>query len=151
MTDSREGQFRSIQIMHRIMLAAVVVYVFTGERLAKPSGDLPAPMVIGMGVMAGADALIALGFRMKKLPSAIEALRRNPQDTQAAARWRQAHIVIMVLLLSVALLGFTLRFMGGSFWIALPFYSASVLLLLLWAPRRIVDTVDGSGSISSGR
>jgi hypothetical protein len=88
---------------------------------------------------------------MKTLSSAIVALRRNPQDTQALFRWRQAHILIMVLLLSVALFGFVLRFMGGSFWLALPFYSASALLLLLWAPREIVDTIEGSGSSSSGK
>jgi|HubBroStandDraft_6_1064221.scaffolds.fasta_scaffold181777_2 hypothetical protein len=150
MTDTRESQFRAVRIMHRIMLAAVILYAFTAERLAKPSGDLPAPMVIGLGVTAAVAALMAFGYQ-KKLPSAIEALPRDPQDTQAGLRWRQAHIVTMVLLVSVTLFGFTLRFLGGSFWTALPFYAASLLLLLLWAPRPIVDAIDGDGSNSAGR
>jgi hypothetical protein len=145
-TETREKQFRAVRTMHRIMLAAVVLYVFTAERLVKPSGDLPTPMVLGIGVMAAVMAIIALGFRMKMLDQASESLRRNPLDTQALIRWRQAHLLIMVLLVSVALFGFVLRFMGGSFRLSLPFYTASVLLLLLWAPREVVDKIEGSSS-----
>jgi cytochrome b561 len=151
MTETREKQFRAVRIMHRIMLAAVIIYAFLAEKLAKSASSLPLSMTLSFGIMAIVIALIALGYRMKTLSSAIVALRRNPQDTQALFRWRQAHILIMVLLLSVALFGFVLRFMGGSFWLALPFYSASALLLLLWAPREIVDTIEGSGSSSSGK
>ncbi len=148
---SMSSSFRTILIMHRVLLAAVVLYVLTAERFAKPSGDLPAPVALALGVMATVVVIIALGFRTKMLDVAIASLRRNPQDTQALFRWRQAHILIMVLLLSVAMFGFVLRFMGGSFWIALPFYSASVLLLLLWAPRQVVDQFDGAGSSAIGK
>jgi hypothetical protein len=150
MMDTRESQFRAVRIMHRTMLAAVILYAFTAERLARPSDDLPAPMLIGLGVTAAVTALVAFGYQ-KKLPSAIAALRRDPQDAQAVLRWRQAHIVTMILLVSVALFGFTLRFLGGSFWIALPFYAASFLLLLLWAPRPIVDAIGSDGSSSTGK
>jgi hypothetical protein len=145
-TETAEKQFRAVRTMHRMMLAAVILYVLTAEGLAKPFGDLPVPVVLGMGVMATVVTITAFGFRMKKLAQATESLRRNPLDTQALIRWRQAHILIMVLLVSVALFGFALRFMGGSFRISLPFYTASVLLLLLWAPREVVDKIEGSSS-----
>jgi hypothetical protein len=93
MTETSESQFRAVRIMHRIMLVAVVLYVLTAERLAKRSGDLPTPMTLGLGVTAIAVAIVALGYRMKMLPSAIESLRRNPHDTQALLTWRQAHIL----------------------------------------------------------
>lgn len=144
------NQFRSIRIVHRIMLVGVVLYAFTAERLAMPPSRLSLPMALGLGIVAIVVAAIAFGYRMKLLPSAIEALRRNPQDVQALYRWRQAHIVTMVLLVSVALFGFVLRFMGGSFWVALPFYFASISLLLLWAPNEAEGTIENTPSSSIG-
>jgi ABC-type transport system involved in cytochrome c biogenesis permease subunit len=148
MSEASDSQFRAVRIMHRIMLVSVVLYAIAAETSAKPSSHLPARMVLGLTLVASAVAIVALGFHMKTLPSAVESMRRNQQDSRALFRWRQAHITTMVLLQSVALFGFVLQFMGGSFWIALPFYSASVLLLLLLAPRKIADAIDGPDSRS---
>jgi len=132
--------------MHRIMLAAVLLYAFLAERLVKSARSLPLSMTLSFGIVAIVIALIALGYRMKTLSSAIEAL----QDAQALIRWREAHILIMVLLHSVALLGFALRFLHGSFWVALPFYFFSFALLLIWGPREAELVNDGAASNSIG-
>lgn len=142
--------FRTVLIMHRVMLAAAIFYAFLAERLAKSASVLPLSMAFSFGIVGIVVALVAFSFRMKMLFPAIEALRRNPQDAQALFRWRQAHILIMVLLLSVALFGFSLRFIGGSFWAVLPFYFVSVALLLLWAPNEMTPTNGGPASNSFG-
>jgi hypothetical protein len=148
--DLRGSQLRFLHIVHTVSLTAVVLYIVLAERLAKPVSRLPSSFAFSIGVVASLFALVAFGFRMKMLASAIEAIRRNPEDAQALARWRQAHILTMVLLLSVALFGFTLRFMGGSFWVALPFYFVSVALLLLWRPREVLAKSDAGASDSFG-
>jgi hypothetical protein len=142
--------FRTILIMHRVMLAGVIFYVFLAERIAKSAHGLPLSMTVSIGITAIVIALITLGYRMKMLSPAIEALRQNQQDSLALFRWRQAHILIMVLLLSVALLGFALRFIGASFWVVMPFYITSMSLLLLWAPSEAELTIHGPESKSFG-
>jgi hypothetical protein len=137
-------------MMHRVMLVTVVLYAFLAERLVKSARSLPLTMTLSFGMTALVIASIALRYRMKMLSSAIDALRRNPQDAQALFRWRQAHILIMVLLLSMALLGFALRFIGASFWVVLPFYFFSFALLLIWAPREVVAANNGAASDSFG-
>jgi hypothetical protein len=150
MTGTREKQFRGVRMMHRIMLAAVLLYALLAERLVKSARGLPLTMTLSFGMMAIVIALIALGYRKKMLSSAVEALRRNPQDVQALFRWRQAHILVMVLLLSMALLGFALRFVGASFRAVLPFYFFSFALLLIWSPREVVAANNGAASDSFG-
>jgi len=139
MTETVEMQFRAVRIMHRIMFASVIVYASLAESLIKSTRSLPLSITLSFGITAIAIALVAFGYRMKMLSSATETLRRNPQDAQALFRWRQAQILIAVLLQSIGLFGFVLRFMGGSFSLAFPFYTASILLLLLLAPRQVVD------------
>lgn len=151
MSEPSESQFRVLRLFHRIMLVSVVLYAIAAEISAKPSGHLPPQLALALTLAAGTLLMVALGFRMKKVPEAVESIRRNPQDTKALARWRQAHLTTMVLLQSVSLFGFVLQFLGGSFRIALPFYSASFLLLLLLAPRKIDGTLDGPDSHSQDK
>jgi len=50
---------------------------------------------------------------MRVVQGAAEALRKNPEDTAAATRWRQGVIASLVCGESIALFGLTLRFRGG--------------------------------------
>jgi hypothetical protein len=147
---SMSSSFRSIIIMHRVMVAAVVLYIVTAERFAKTNHDFPPSFGLSLAVCALVVVMIATGFRRKLLPSALDALRRDLRDAQALVCWRKAHILTMVLLVSVALFGFSLRFVGGSFWVAFPFYFVSLALLLIWSPREVVATNGGASSDSFG-
>ena len=133
-------------MIHRVMVLAVVLYIIVAEKLARPATHFPLNMVIGFGIVAAVIAAIAFSFRTKMLPMAVAALRRDPQDTQALFRWRKTHILIMVPLVSVALFGFALRFMGASFWIAFPFYFVSLALLVLWSPGEVTAANGGLAS-----
>jgi hypothetical protein len=144
------NSFRTILIMHRIMLGAVVLYIVTAERFTKTNHSIPPSFGLSIAVCALVVVMIATGFRRKLLPTALGALRRDPRDAQALVRWRKAHILTMVLLVSVALLGFSLRFVGASFWVAFPFYFVSLALLLVWSPRKMKAANDGFTSTSFG-
>src|SRR5690242_14324966 len=129
------ASLRSMRLIHVIMLAAVVGYIYTAEVLSKPATDLPAIFVLAFSILAAVEVAIAFYLRRKMLPSAFETMRSNPEDAPALGRWRAANVLSMVFALSVALYGFTLRFLGGSRLIAWPFFLASLVLMWLWRPH----------------
>lgn len=144
------GQLRTVRIVHRTLIAAVVLYIVLAEMLAKPIASVPPLLAESFGILAILLIIVAFSFRRKWLPQANEIMKRDPQDAQALGRWRKAQILTMVLMVSVALFGFSLRFMGGSFWAALPFFTASLALLLLWRPRLELAPNDGASTSPPG-
>jgi hypothetical protein len=139
---TKNALVRSTRIMHIVMLAAIVGYIFLAERMPRPTSDAPAVLVETFSILATLMVVIALGFRRKLLPSAIEELRRDAGDATALGRWRMANILSMALTMSVALYGFVLRTMGGNRRVVWPFFIASVTLMLLWRPRLDEGTSD---------
>jgi hypothetical protein len=72
----------------------------------------------------------------KLVGTALDALRSIPDDPNSLAKWRQGVVLIDVLLETVVLFGFALRFLGGTLQQSLPFYAAGIGLMILWWPRR---------------
>jgi len=143
-----DAQLRSMRIIHRIFCVVAVTYVLLAEKLTSPNGTLSAAIPLSLGILAFIDVMIAYRFRRKPLASAIKDLQRNSGNAQAVVRWRQAQMVIMVLLLSLALEGLTLRVMGASLLVAFPFYLTSIVLLLIWRPQEIVTKADATAADS---
>ena len=78
---------------------------------------------------------MALVLRSRLLAPCLEILRSNPDDAQALGRWRTGNIVSFVIAEAVALLGFALKFLGASWFVAAPFFATGIFLLLIWTPR----------------
>jgi uncharacterized membrane protein len=129
------ASLRSMRIIHIIMLAAIVSYLFLAERLPKPGADVPPVIVESFSVLAILMVVIAVACRRKLLPPAVENLRRDPTDGTALGRWRMANILSFVLSMAIALYGLALRALGGDRRVVWPFFIASLILMLLWAPR----------------
>ena len=133
---------RTARTMQVIFLAAIGLYIYAAEKVPHAATNVPDVLfVAAFAAIAIVDASIAFGFRKKLLEPAAEALRQNPNDAVALVRWRKAHILSVVLAMSVALCGFTLRFMGGSLNVVALFYGGAIGLLLLWWPRLDAGTV----------
>jgi hypothetical protein len=62
-------------------------------------------------------------------------LRRQPQDPLALGRWRAGNLASLALCEAVALYGFVLRMLGGTFLGVTPYYAVAILLMLAWTPR----------------
>jgi hypothetical protein len=134
-----------MRLVHVIMLAAIVGHLYTAEVLPKHAADLPVTFVASLSIMAALEVAIAFFFRQRMLPSALETMRSNPEDATALGRWRAANILSMVFAPSVSLLGFVLRFLGGSRPVAWLFFLASIILMWLWRPR-LEEGVSGADS-----
>jgi hypothetical protein len=69
-----------------------------------------------------------------------EDLASRPDDSISLSHWKSGYIATYVLCEALALLGLVLRFLGFSFQQSLPFYVASFVLLLFFAPREPIGT-----------
>jgi hypothetical protein len=126
-------QMRTIQV---VFLVALALYVYTSELVAGKNGsEISAPFLYGITILAGLDVLVALYFRRTKLIPAAESLRQDANDAAALRQWRSGTILSMVLVMSIGLYGFVVRFMGAPRPISWLFYGAAFLLLLAWRPN----------------
>ncbi len=121
---------------------------------------LTLPMLGAVGVAALVDAVLSvllpknvfarglrsLGLETRERPQAERLFADRPRrarvfgdPTQARARamplFRTSHILGMALAECVCLLGFVLKLLGGSWWVTLPFFFVTWLLLSTKFPR----------------
>jgi Na+/H+ antiporter NhaD/arsenite permease-like protein len=129
-----------MRIIHYCFLVAIVLYAYVGETVvgrnrSRLTPGMPSVMIYSFIGLACTNALLAYYFRRTKLQPATERLRRDSSDSGALIQWRQYTLVSMVIVLSIDLYGFALRFLGAPRAVAWEFYVAAAILLLLWRPK----------------
>ncbi len=123
--------------MHGFFLFTMFLYALTAEKILPHQAPTVNPTIgtafLVMGILiVGATVVI----RVKLVGTALDTLRSSPDDPIALGRWRKGVILTDVLLESVVLYGFALRFLGGTPLQSLPFYAAGIGFMLLWWPQR---------------
>lgn len=91
-------------------------------------------------LVAVTDVALALYLRSQYIGRSVEALREQPEDASALAKWRTGNVVSFTLAETITLCGLALRFLGADWRIAGPFFAVGLMLLLLWFPR--LDVAD---------
>ncbi len=125
-----------LRLVHAALLLACVLYAGIGE-FAGPKEPKDATLLLMvLGFLGVTDLGLAAFLRGRWVGAAEEALRRSPEDASALQRWMTGHFVVLALCEAVAIFGLVLRMLGGTLIQALPFYGASVLMILAWRPRR---------------
>lgn len=104
---------RMLRIVHAALLIAILLYAWIPEAIELPathSGDRT--LYGALGAVALLCAAIAFVVRGRMLGPALDAIRKNPADSQAHQRWRVAVLVSGALALAVVLYGFVLASSG---------------------------------------
>jgi hypothetical protein len=130
----KRASVRSIQIIHRVLFAVIVMYIFLTEWLFKKEADVSAASVITFYVMAATMVAVFYVIRAKLLRSAGAAIERNHDDAEALGRWRAANILGMVGAVSVSMFGLALRAIGGTRLMVWPFLLAALVLIFILKP-----------------
>jgi len=129
-----ESSVRQMRMVQMALLVAIVLYGVVGERIIR--AEAPEPHFLRVLVFpAFFCAGGAFFFRRRMVQAAEEVLRLRSDDSAALARWRVGNITCLTLCEAVALWGFALRMLGGTFLHAVPFYAVAILLILAWTPR----------------
>jgi hypothetical protein len=119
-----------------MFLPTIPLYALVGEFIGAWASLDIAPVRLGFFIVAATGVLLSFQLRARWIPSAVDALRRSPNDAQAAQRWYSAHYVSLVCAEIVGLFGLSLRLLGGTLFESLPFYIIGFGLTLAWFPRR---------------
>jgi hypothetical protein len=136
-TGTIDGSLRYLRIIHGVMLFAMILYVFTAEKLIPHQPrDLNNAFPETFGILSLTSIGLALFFRRNKIQPATETLQLKPDDAVALLQWRTAGILTAVLLEIVVLFGFALRNLGAPLRVSLPFYVVGIALMVLWWPQR---------------
>ena len=136
-TNTTDGSVRSIRIIHGVILIAMVLFVYTAEVLIPHElRDLDRIFPITFGILSLLVIGIALYFRKTKIRPALEILHLKPNDPKALGQWRFGAVLTAVLLESIVLYGFALRFLGAPAKTSWFFCSVGIVLMLFWWPQR---------------
>jgi hypothetical protein len=132
-----ESTLRTVRTLHGILLFTMFLYAVTAEKIQGARSQALNPAFLsGLAVASIAILGIAQFMRVKYVRSALDTLSSTPDDPSSLANWRKGAIVSDVLLESIVLCGFVVRFLGGTFVEALPFYAVGIGLMILWWPQR---------------
>ena len=131
-----ENNIGSMRIIYSVLLSAAIFYLLAAEGLFHHEAHDIHVMWLAFLVNGLIIVAIALFFRSKVLQPAAETLQAKSDDQSALARWRIGNLLSCLLAESVVLLGFALRFMGGTTMQSVPFYLVGIGLMLVWWPRR---------------
>ena len=131
-----QKNLRSARIIHALFLVAAVLYVIVPFRLIRVESQPPPDVfAVAIGFTAAAVVGLAVFFRMRYVQPNNKALRNNPEDAVALAKWRQGTIISFVCCESVVLFGLSLRITGVPWNICGIFYAVGILFLLAWTPK----------------
>lgn len=129
---------RTLNMIRAALLVSVALYMFVGEQVASGKvGPANAMLFQVMAIVAVANVVSILVVRRSMVAPSLAALGSNSSDLPALNRWRTGYVVTYALCEAVALYGFILRIMGFTFRIVVPFYLASVILMIYFGPRGV--------------
>jgi hypothetical protein len=132
-----EGTLRFVRTVHGVLLFAMFMQVLAVEKfLPHQLRKLDSTFVTAILVLSIAIAGATVFIRLKMVVTALDTLRSMPDDPNSLAKWRKDAVLSDVLLDTVVLYGFVLRFQGGTPQQCLPFYAAGIGLMILWWPKR---------------
>ena len=130
---------RQVRILHVAFVLTWFLFILVVRTADSVPGraSLPAffPVVLGFVCISGAG--IAMVFRARLLVAAESVLRSDPENRSATAKWRLGNLISFCFAESITLSGLLLKFLGFDWKIAAIFFAGGLLLLLLWAPRKI--------------
>jgi F0F1-type ATP synthase membrane subunit c/vacuolar-type H+-ATPase subunit K len=127
---------RSVRVIHAAFLLAALLYVWLPAMIVHASGkEAPTAMVLAVSMVALSSLGIAVFLRRRMVRPAADRLSKNPEDVQAAGRWRSSVVVSLAFCESLVLYGLALWFIGAGWNVYGVFYAMGIFLLLAWYPR----------------
>jgi len=147
LAESFDNSLKQTWIFYVVSIVSIPLFAYSGEVLG--STKLNRITIIGFILIALGifDVWSALSWRRRRLQKARQTLVMNPSDAGAVKRWYGASLALLRGCESLALYGCLLRVWGGgTLPQAIPFYICALILLLVFAPRRVNGQVSANGN-----
>ena len=128
--EGHEISLPTLRAARIVLIGIVFLYIRAGERLGPEPKAVSQALRVALYVLATSIILMVLLVRGKELKRIKDRLAHQAGCVAAFRRWRTVQLAILAVLLAIPLYGLALRFQGGTFKQALPFYIVGVLMLL---------------------
>jgi hypothetical protein len=126
---------REARRLHFILALCIPLYAYAAETIPQHPVHAVKALESGMWTAVLVDLGILAVVRWKIMRPSMETLRLRPDDARAVARWRVGSLNASLISESIPIYGATLKFLGGTFHEALPFYALGLVLMLVFVPR----------------
>lgn len=126
-----------MRTVHAGFLVSWCAFIYVVNIIQPSSTGAPEFFPVTLGMVAASEIGLALFLRSRFIATAEAALRSNPEDRAAAAKWMRGQLLSLVLAETVTLFGLVLKVLGFGWSVIGVFFGAGLLLLLLWMPRKI--------------
>jgi hypothetical protein len=145
--ETADYALKKVRTFQAVAIISTPLLAYAGDAL---SGEKTSGITrIGFLLLALAifDIWSTFSWRRRRLQKAIHAVDLSPGDARSIKRWHQANLILLIGCESIALYGSLLQIWGGgTFRQALPFYICSLILLLVFTPRRLSIPIPASRS-----
>ena len=135
-----------IKLVHVWFMSTWFLLIFMAQQMNLPHRSVSSRALVASVVAA--LIFVADGFFMRKRFFKLST-ESFPRDVGKALRlWRGAHLISFCCAMSVAILGFVLKFFGNSWLVPGIFFSLSLGFLLLWRPRQLAVSAVQPGAVN---
>jgi len=124
-----------IELVHVWFICAWFCFIFMAQQMNLPHRSVSSRALVASVVAA--VCFVADGFFMRKRLFRQSTESLTGDDGKAIRLWRGAHLISFCCAMSVAILGFVLKFFGSSWLVPGIFFGLSLGFLLLWGPRKL--------------
>jgi hypothetical protein len=135
---------RTVRMMQVMFIVSILLFILVLYLDAPATQSVDA--TVQCGIVCCAIAFALSGFIVQRM------LRRAPsqslpgtQSSTPRSRWFAGHLVRFATAESVALFGFTLRWMGSSSNMITLLFAGSLLLLVVWQPGEVPAAIESQG------
>jgi len=133
---------RTTRILYVVLLGLVAICFYTCYRQAPVERPISPVLVAAVAFVCLNDLGVAVFLRHRTVRPSVERLLANSDDALALKQWQNGVILTLTMAFTTVLFGVTLKLLGAGWNIVSWFFAAGVVVLLAWAPKLDIPTVD---------
>jgi len=129
---------QQVRILHVAFVMTWFLFILLLKFVQAPFGtNVPEFFPLALGFVCVSEVGLALFFRTRLIAASEAVLRSDPDNKAALAKWRTGNLLSFCFAETITLFGLMLKLLGFGWKVAGVFFAGGLILLLLWAPRKI--------------
>jgi hypothetical protein len=129
---------QQVRILHVAFVMTWFLFILLLKFVQPPFGaTAPEFFPLALGLVCVSEVGLALFFRARLIAVSEDVLRSDPENKAALVKWRTGNLLSFCFAETITLFGLMLKLLGFGWKVAGVFFAGGLILLMLWAPRKI--------------
>jgi hypothetical protein len=135
---------QQVRILHVAFVMTWFLFILVLKFVQPPFGTTaPEFFPLALGFVCVSEIGLALFFRARLIAPSEAVLRSDSGNKAALAKWRTGNLLSFCFAETITLFGLMLKLLGFGWKVAGVFFAGGLILLLVWAPRKIQSMTQG--------